>query len=44
MGMRVAENITINAGHNLWEINTDYEVYQESSVITKTGLLKTTGS
>jgi hypothetical protein len=40
MGMRVAANITQNAGHNLWEINTDYEVYQESSVITKTGLVK----
>lgn len=40
MGMRIAENITQNAGHNLWEINTDYEVYQESSVITKTGLVK----
>ena len=29
-----------DAGHDLWEINTDYEVYQESSVITKTGLVK----
>jgi len=40
MGMRAAENIIRDAGHNLWEINTDYEVYQESSVITKTGLVK----
>lgn len=40
MGMRVADNIIKNAGHNLWDINTDYEVYQESSVITKTGLVK----
>ncbi|MCP4313759.1 MAG: FAD-dependent oxidoreductase [Bacteroidetes bacterium] len=40
MGMRVAANITRQAAHNLWEINTDYEVYQESSVITKTGLVK----
>jgi len=40
MGMRVAANITRNAGHKLWEINTDYEVYQEASVITKTGLVK----
>lgn len=39
MGMRVSENILDGANHNLWEINTDYEVYQESSVITKTGLL-----
>lgn len=40
MGMRVAANITQNSSFNLWEINTDYEVYQESSVITKTGLKK----
>jgi protoporphyrinogen oxidase len=39
MGMRVAENILQGAGHDLWTINTDYEVYQESAVITKTGLL-----
>jgi protoporphyrinogen oxidase len=38
MGMLAAENILLNAGHNLWEINTDYEVYQESATITKTGL------
>ncbi len=38
MGLRVAENILAGAGHDLWTINTDYEVYQESSVITKTGL------
>ena len=40
MGMRAAENIVRNAGFDLWDINTDYEVYQESSVITKTGLKK----
>ncbi len=39
MGMRVSENILESAGHDLWAINTDYEVYQESSVITKTGLV-----
>jgi len=38
MGMRVSENILNGASHNLWTINTDYEVYQEASVITKTGL------
>lgn len=38
MGMRASENILEGAGHNLWAINTDYEVYQEASVITKTGL------
>lgn len=40
MGKLAAENILENKKHNLWEINTDYEDYQESSVITKTGLKK----
>ena len=38
MGLRVAENILEGTQHDLWSINTDYEVYQEASVITKTGL------
>jgi protoporphyrinogen oxidase len=38
MGMRAAENILEDTKHDLWSINTDYEVYQEASVITKTGL------
>jgi len=38
MGLRAAENILEGARHDLWSINTDYEVYQEASVITKTGL------
>jgi protoporphyrinogen oxidase len=40
MGMLAAENILENKSHNLWNINTDYEDYQEASVITKTGLQK----
>ena len=40
MGMLAAENITKHKNHDLWEINTDYENYQESYVITKTGLEK----
>ena len=40
MGILAAENILENKKHNLWEINTDYDSYQESSVITKTGLQK----
>ena len=40
MGKLAAENILLNKNHNLWEINTDYEDYQEASVITKTGLQK----
>lgn len=38
MGQMAAENVVDNAKHDLWNINSDYE-YQESSVITKTGLV-----
>src|SRR4029077_14313196 len=37
MGLLAAENILKNAGHDLWAVNTD-STYQESAVITKTGL------
>jgi protoporphyrinogen oxidase len=40
MGLLASENILEGKNHNLWEINTDYDSYQESSVITKTGLQK----
>ncbi len=40
MGILAAENILSNKENNLWEINTDYETYQESSVITETGLVR----
>ncbi len=39
MGILAAENVVKNKDHNLWQINTDYESYQESSIITKTGLV-----
>ena len=38
MGLFAAENIDEAAKHNLWEINTDYEDYQEKSTITESGL------
>jgi protoporphyrinogen oxidase len=38
MGLLAAENILKGTKHNLWDINTDYDNYQEESVITKTGL------
>lgn len=38
MGLLAAENITKGTNHNLWEINTDYEDYQEQSTITEAGL------
>lgn len=40
MGKLAVENILHDTKHNLWEINTDYDSYQESSIITKTGLQK----
>ena len=39
MGLLAAENILENTENDLWTINTDYEVYQESTIITKTGLV-----
>jgi protoporphyrinogen oxidase len=42
MGLMAYENLFTEKKNNLWNINTDYEVYQESSVITKTGLVSTT--
>jgi protoporphyrinogen oxidase len=39
MGLLAAQNITDKADNDLWSINTDYD-YQESSVITKTGLVE----
>jgi len=42
MGLLAAENIADGTKHNLWEINTDYEDYQESSMITASGLTAVT--
>jgi len=39
MGLLAAQNILTDARHDLWAVNTDYE-YQESSVITETGLIE----
>ncbi len=43
MGIMAAENVFHPGKNELWTINTDYEVYQESSVITKTGLVSSSG-
>lgn len=40
MGILASENISANKAHSLWDVNTDYESYQESTSITKTGLVK----
>jgi protoporphyrinogen oxidase len=38
MGIMAAENVADGTKHDLWDINSDYE-YQESSTITKSGLV-----
>ena len=40
MGILAAENVISNKNNNLWDINTDYDTYQESSVIRETGLVE----
>ena len=40
MGILAAEKVYNNSPHSLWEINTNYETYQESALITETGLTK----
>jgi protoporphyrinogen oxidase len=39
MGLLAAENLTKGTNHDLWNINTDYEDYQEQSIITSSGLV-----
>jgi protoporphyrinogen oxidase len=39
MGLLAAANISEGASHNLWEINSDCESYQEAARITETGLV-----
>ena len=43
MALLAAENILAACGHDLWEINTDYEDYQESATITESGLVARAG-
>lgn len=38
MGILAAENLLEAKGHDLWAVNTDYDSYQEETVITETGL------
>jgi len=39
MGILAAEGIIHQTNPDLWSINTDYDTYQEASVITETGLV-----
>ncbi len=38
MGLLASENILDGKSNDLWKINTDYDTYQEASVINETGL------
>jgi hypothetical protein len=38
MRILAAENILYHSGHDLFEVNSDYETYQEECKITETGL------
>ena len=40
MGILAADKIINNSPNNLWDVNTNYESYQESALITETGLQK----
>jgi protoporphyrinogen oxidase len=40
MGLLAAQNISESAEHDLWSVNTDYNNYQERSIITDSGLVK----
>ena len=38
MGLLAADNLLHDAGHDLWEVNSDTQAYHERSQITETGL------
>lgn len=38
MGILAADKVLNNSSLSLWDVNTDYESYQESALITETGL------
>ncbi|GAB2557003.1 hypothetical protein GCM10027085_55210 [Spirosoma aerophilum] len=40
MGILAAQKLTTDQPVDLWAVNTDYETYQENTVITETGLKK----
>jgi len=40
MGILAADKVLNNSTQSLWEVNTNYESYQESALITETGLQK----
>jgi len=42
MGLLAAENALSSTGHDLWNINADYDTYQEGWTIGETGLVPST--
>jgi hypothetical protein len=40
MGILAAENLLHNQTHDLWNVNSDDETYQESALICETGLVE----
>lgn len=40
MGLLAAENVLDNRQHDLWGVNTDYDTYGESAIITEQGLVR----
>jgi protoporphyrinogen oxidase len=40
MGLMVSDILLNNSSHDLWEVNTDYDVYQESTTIDESGLIE----
>jgi protoporphyrinogen oxidase len=41
MGLLAADNLLHSDRHNLWELNSDFDTYQEQSLITDSGLVPT---
>ncbi|HMC10318.1 MAG TPA: hypothetical protein VKH44_03475, partial [Pirellulaceae bacterium] len=41
MGILAAENLLQNQTHDLWNVNSDDDSYQEDTLITETGLVET---
>jgi protoporphyrinogen oxidase len=39
MGWMLSQNLLHGANYDLWSVNTDYDNYQEGSLITRTGLV-----
>ncbi|TWU07956.1 FAD-dependent oxidoreductase [Stieleria varia] len=43
MGLLAAENVLHDASHDLWNVNSDFDQYQEKTLITENGLVTSVG-